>query len=257
MNIVAILLGIVMIILVYVLYKYFTNTASTLNSYVNLNATQPAITNIGNPTSVSYAYGIWVYVNSYNTSSTGNAPKVIFSRAQNIALYLDANTPTLKCDVYMSNAKWLSETQNGGTPITITNNFPLQKWVYVTISMDGPFLDAYLDGKLVVSNNLQNNGIIPKIPPDAVATTLTGVPTSGAGQNIYVGSGGTGPSAIANNRPWDAYAAKFQRWTSALAPNEVWSAYLGGNGLSASTTSYGVNMSVLKNNITQGTYQLI
>lgn len=253
MNIVAILLGIVIIILVYVLYSYFTSTASTLTSYINLNSTHPAITNITNPNSTRYAYGIWIYINSYNGKN-----KIVFSRDSNIVVYLDQTTPTLKCDIWMSNGKWLSR-QTNGLPIKITDNFPIQRWTYITISVDGQFVDSYLDGKLVVSNNVaMTDGTIPQIPPDATTTSVVGsVVTSATAKDVYVGSGGSLSAPITNTGTWDAYAAKFQRWANALSPSEVWNAYLGGNGLYGNMiTNYGVNMTILKDNISQGTYQL-
>lgn len=234
MNSVVIVLGIILIILVYVLYKYFTVSATTLLPSADLKVSVPPITSINSPMNVSYAYGVWIYVNTWDTT----APKTIFSRENNIKLYLDSNSPTLKCDIAMSGGAAAMTT-------TLTDNFPLQRWTYIIVSLDNQFLDCYLDGKLVVSNRLRNVNNIPAVPPDV---TVAG--TSVTGKSIYLG----------NNpfRPFDAYIAKFNRWTSPVDPQTAWNAYLEGNGRSTSTlNSYGVNLTVLQNNIAKDTYALL
>lgn len=259
MNTVAIFLVIVIFVLLFILYKYFSVNASNLTKYADLNITNPTISNIQNATSTNYAYGVWVYVNSFNNSS--GKYKVIFHRDQNIVLYLDKTSPTLYCDIYLDNNNWYSKN-TGATKITITNNFPVQKWTYVTLSVDGTFLDAYLDGKLVVSKKVTYTTTsapiatyIPKTPP----TAITGGTQSG--KNIDIGNASNPTFATSSTEiasTWDAYLANFQRWTSSLAPGEVWASYMNGNGQSGNWfTSYGVNMTVLQNNITQGTYTLI
>ena len=40
-----------------------------------------------------------------------------------------------------------------GTPILITNNFPLQKWTNVIVSFENQTLDVYIDGKLILSTS--------------------------------------------------------------------------------------------------------
>ena len=258
MNTVAIFLVIVIFVLIYILYKYFSVNASNLTKYADLNISNPAITNIQNATSTNYAYGVWVYVNNFNSNPQY---KVLFHRDQNIVLYLDKTSPTLYCDVFLDNGQWYSRNP-GATKITITNNFPVQKWTYVTLSVDGTFLDAYLDGKLVVSKKVTytnpstpSTTSIPKTPP----TAITGGTTNG--RNIEIGGNITNPSFASSSEiasSWDAYLANLQRWTTSLAPGEVWASYMNGNGQSGNWfTSYGVNMTVLQNNITQGTYTLI
>ena len=85
MNPVLIILGIVIAILIYVLYRYFTIKSSTIQSSASLKTTVTQITNIESPTNTRYTYGIWIYVNSWDI----NANKTIFSRKDNLKLYLD------------------------------------------------------------------------------------------------------------------------------------------------------------------------
>ena len=235
MNTTVIILGLVLVILVYVLYKYFTVTATTLVPSASLDKSIDPMKSIVGPRNVNYAYGIWLYVNSWDP----NAKKNIFHREQNIELFLDPSSPTLKCNIYTS--------ATAKQTVTITDNFPLQKWTCILISMDGPFLDGYLDGKLVVSNKIGSPG--PLQPPDQPS----GNDTNGA---IYLGNSG---GAYTSTTPFDAYVTKFNRWTTSLDPQTVWNEYLTGNGKNSflgMSSTYGVNMTFLQDNVKQGTYAL-
>lgn len=232
MNVVAIILAIVVILLFYILYRYFTVSATELTSTASLLETSPSITLVNNPTSTRYTYGIWIYVNSWDTS----AEKTIFKRNNNIHLYFDRSSPTLKCEMSMSNS---------GAPVImeITDNFPLQKWVHIVTSIDNQYLDAYLDGKLIRSARIytqpeaaveadQANGVqaIPAIPES--------MPVQPGMDTVNIGSG------------YDAYISNFNHWASPLDPQTVWSVYKEGNGQSNMKnfmSSYGVDLSITSN----------
>lgn len=142
MNWVVISLAIIILILFYILYSYYTNTATTISQFVNLNASQPAIKTLSNSASSNYAYGIWVYVNNLNSNTNINE-NTILERNGNIKLTLDVKKPALYCTI-----------QDGtptGSKTTVTPNFPLQKWVQIIVSVDGQFVDYYLNGKLIKS----------------------------------------------------------------------------------------------------------
>ena len=222
MNTVAIILAIVVVLLFYILYKYFMLKSTELTTSASLNATNPAIPITNSPSSLRYAYGIWIYVNSLNTGVS----KTIFSRDKNIKLYLESTAPVLKCDI----------TMNGGATKTleITDNFPLQKWAHVVVSVDNQYVDAYLDGKLIKSGRMvdgQNSPATPTTP------------------SMIIGGGTT----------FDAYVSKFQHWTEPIDPQSVWSEYMSGNGqarLTSFISSYGIYLSIIKDNIEQSKYSL-
>lgn len=227
MNYTTVILFVVIIILVYILYKYFTTSVSTLSTSASLKVSNPTITKLTNPTATRYAYGIWVFVNTWDTSNT----KTIFSRDKNIKVYLDTNTPTLYCDMTLSDGSIQK--------IVITTNFPIQKWTYITINVDGQFVDCYLDGKLVVSTKLTN---VAMTPGDS------GGPN---GAPIVLGNTGGG---------FDAFVAGFQNWATPVGPQEVWNAYMAGSqsgySLSKLFGSYNVDISLLKNNVQQTKFSI-
>lgn len=233
MTPVTIILSIIIIALVYVLYAYLTGTVTSLKPSATLNTVVPPITMVEGARNTRYGYSIWVYVNTWDN----NSPKTFFSRADNIKLYLDNTSPTLKVDLAMNEKDTAGNTQY--ETMVVTNNFPLQKWVSIAVSVDNQFMDVYLDGKLVKSqrfykNNNTASGIFPLVPPDSAIAPV----------NL-----GNSPFA-----KFDAFIAEFKRWTAPIDPESAWENYLAGNGtngISRAFSSYGIDVAVLKNNVEQ------
>jgi hypothetical protein len=233
MDTVVIILGtIVVVLVIYLIYaKYFAGV-STLLKQVSLTTRPPSIvaTSIQKGDSTRFAYGIWVYINQWTPGQ-----KLIFARGSEIAVYLDTEAklicilnPTKIPDGIAPDA----DKPNGNTDekkqktITVSNNFPLQKWVYITVSVDNTIADIYLEGKMVKSVP------IPQVSPDA-------------DKEIVFGGN------------YQAYISQFQRWTTEIDPQTVWSTYMkssGGNGVSMG--NYNVNLSLLKDNAVASNFSL-
>lgn len=224
MNLSYIILGVIIIILLYGLYvNYFTTNKTSLSTQTSLNtAAIPGITITDAPTTSRYAYGIWVYVNTWNNNNI----KPLFSRPGQISVYLDNTTPTLYCDISQNCTNNNTPTQK----MSITQNFPIQKWTYITVNVDNKFVDMYLDGKLVKSIQMTCTQTTP--PKDAL---------------MFLGGG------QAN----DILVSRFHRWSVPLSPQDVWSEYMKGNGISKTMSTYGVRMSVLKDSVEQTNIKLL
>jgi len=225
MNNLVLFLGIILIVLIYILYMYFTMNSTTLFSSEKLYGTKKMVEITSKPTSTRYAYGIWIYVNEWNPSIT----KVIFDRENNVKLYLDEASPTLKCDIAMSASD--PETVN------ITDNFPLQKWTHIIVNADNQYFDFYLDGKLVKSVRAHAANSSPKQPGD---------------NKVQM--------ALGDNKNFDAHVTRFYHWNQPIDPHTAWKTYMAGNGQSTITNSvgsYGVNLHVLKDNIEYTKFQLL
>lgn len=221
MNYTIIILGIIIVFLVYYLYVNYITASKTILKSVNLNSANPDITLVDKAQNVSYGYGAWLYINSWDQ----NKSKVIFSRSNNISLYLDKSRPVLKCDISLNSTGTTNQT------VVITENFPLQKWVYVIVSVDGgtgngTIVDCYINGKLVKSSKLTSDAKHPGSATDA-------------------------PIKIGAGTLWDAVLAKFTRFTTPVDPQTAWDNYLSGNGSSGlfNFGSFSANLAVLKNNI--------
>lgn len=220
MNWLIILLIVLIVIILF--YSYFKNWVlgiTTVTTQTSLMNTTPPVlaSKFTNPNSTRYAYGIWYYLNTLNTIDANVDEKIIFSRTNDIKLYLDNNTASLYCELYST---------LGDNVILVTSNFPLQKWVYITVVVDNTIADIYLDGKLVKSVQIY------QVNPDKTS-------------NLNFGSG------------YDAYISKFQRWATPLDPQTIWSTYLSGNGSSTiGTNNYHMNVSLLKDDVPQKTITL-
>ena len=223
METTTIVLAIIVIILVYVLYAYFVSKSSVISKSASLKeGNNSPITTINSGQSTRYAYGIWTYVNTWDSTRE----KTIFSRDNNIRLYLAANKPSLYCTITcVGNDGSSLENQN----LLITDNFAVQKWVYIVISSDNTVVDAYIDGKLVNSTKLPSSPNQPGTAKDAP---------------IIYGSG------------WDCYVAGFQNWANPIGPQEAWDNYLSGNGSSMSQFfgNYSFNLGIMKDNVEQSSY---
>jgi hypothetical protein len=214
MDTIVIVLIVIIIILLYSLY-YFSKKSSgnVKDKLYNLNNGNSSISSseLTRPNSYRFSYCAWVYVNTWNKNSN----KLIYYSGDSInpiiSLTLGTTSPDLKAIV------------RGNSSITITNNFPIQKWVHLVISVDSNVADCYLDGKLVVSRQL--------------ATT----PTMPAAYSINFGN-------------FDAYLTGFEYISKPLNPQEVWSKYMAGNGYSGG--KYGIDLSIKKDDlvISQITY---
>ena len=220
-----IVLGIIVVVLIYVLYVFFINKSSVISKSASLKeGNNTPITAINSAQSTRYAYGIWVYVNTWDSTRE----KTIFSRKDNIRLYLGADEPNLYCGITCISKDGSSLDEQ---KILITDNFSIQKWVYINISSDNSIIDAYLDGKLVNSTKLVTSPNQPADPKTAP---------------IVYGSG------------WDCYVAGLQNWANPIGPQEAWDNYMDGNSnaLSRFFGSYSLNFAVNKDNVQQSSYTI-
>lgn len=207
MNPLIIVLGIVIIVFLYYIIKYYYYNTKSLAAKIYLKDSPADISSniIINPNSVLYTFGTWVYVNNFSTStllSYKNPTETLFS------LKLDTSTPKLTAEI---------KGTTGLNRSIITNNFPIQKWVHVLVSVDTLYADCYLDGKLVISKKLDYQ--------------ITNSPISTPGISFGQLTGTTKP---------DIYLAKVTRWDHPLDPQSVFTEYSAGNGLNNSDLSVGL-----------------
>lgn len=237
MNITIIILGVVVLLLLYVLYVNFTSTGTSLSTATSLKITNADIAVTASPQTYRYAYGVWLYVNSWDNT----AFKPIFSRplsttntASQIYLYLDAKTTTLFFNVACA-------TGYNGSDVIVTDNFPLQKWVYFTVSVDNQYIDLYLDGKLVKSIKIS---CMAAAPGDATTPIKLGS-MNVANANVSQAS--------------DIFLAKLIRWTNPLNPQDVWNNYMAGNGgnvFSNLMSKYGLNVAFTSGGVETSKFKL-
>ena len=255
MNPALIILGVVIVLIIYLYFFYSTNE-TILSDKLDLTLAQPdiAIANIVEPESAVYSYEFWVYVGKY----VGGTPQTLFYRESdkynatcltgtftntavlinNIGVYIDGASPTLKIDYVKNNAQIIlpASSCNGarqanekGT-IDVTDNFPVQSWVHVIVSVSTNYIDTYVNGKLTKSIK-ETDGIY--LPSSSLPIKF----------------------GVCNS----TILAKFTRTTKATDPQTAWDKYSAGNGenqFSKYLGTLGMDVSLKKDNIEYSKFNL-
>ena len=208
------------VVLVVVLYYFFNSGGTTvLSNKIDLSTDQVAVSKeqIPDPASAKYSYEMWLYVYNFD-----GQPKYIISRdsksdpaKKNIGIKLDGSVPKLSLE-YTANTSGTGVIKT----IPITDNFPLQTWVHVIVSVDGTFIDIYMNGKLVKSIS---DPYIEK-PSDV---------------------------SVINYGKMSCYLAKLSKTSTPTDPQTAWDKYSAGNGenpMSKYLSSFGLSMTLKKNN---------
>ena len=189
-----ILLIVAVVILIYIIFFVMTGTQSIMKK-TDLAVAQPPMpaSELVSPEASTYSYSMWVYV--YGPKEQIGANKYIISRAaasgtnKNIGLRIDATKPALILEYTAASS---SKT------IQISDDFPLQTWVHLIVSVQGQYIDCYMNGKLIKSIK------------DTVDTP-------------------SGSTDLEYGR-FPAYLAKLERTTKATDPQTAWDEYTKGNG---------------------------
>lgn len=218
-----ILLLVIIIVLAYLIYRYYTQTKQTLTKSIYLN--DPAATNslieankVSNPKSANFSISYWIYVNSWNSNSQKN----VFScnpANSYLSMYFDETKPVLYTKITTGCKLNVPTTET----IKVTDNFPLQKWVYVILSVNNQFIDMYLDGRLINSYKLQNSDFYLTCSNDK--------------WSIQMGQG------------FDAYIHNFVRDTKEMNPQTAMSNYYSTAPKTANSSffgNYNMNIDILK-----------
>ena len=254
MNPALIILGVVIVLIIYLYFFYSTNE-TILSDKLDLSSKQPdiAIANIVEPESAVYSYEFWVYVGKYGgakqelfyrdsdkftsgdcvagTAQSGSGNNIVPatqasypSITKNIGVYIDGASPTLKIDYVKNDSSFTKGT------IVVTDNFPVQSWVHVIVSVSTNYIDTYVNGKLTKSIK-ETDGIY--LPSSSLPITF-----------------GKCDSTI---------LAKFTRTTKATDPQTAWDKYSAGNGdsqLSKYLGTLGMDVSLKKDNIEYSKFNL-
>lgn len=221
MDLSLVILGIVLVIVLY----YFLNKGSSevLSNKLDLSTPQTAvdIKNITEPGSRKYSIEMWMYVYSVDGSQ-----KTVISRASsadatknNIAIKIDGASPKLILEYTATSTSGTTSTTSQKS-VVITDNFPLQTWVHLIVSVDDKYIDVYMNGKLIKS----------------IQATDIDAPSS---------------TAPINYGTLNCYLAKMARTTSPTDPKTAWDKYSAGNGenpMAKYLSSFGLSMTLQKNN---------
>ena len=218
MNYTLVIMGVILVIIVYILYKVIDEKGRTISGKMDLNKGASAVNvkNTGKADSTRYYIGAWLYVNKVTTDTN------IFKINQGVNDFL---TLQLTSSAVL---KYIAKTDSSTATHVIMDNFPLQKWVYVVISVDNTVVDLYIDGKLIRSHKVDD---IKQIDENS---------------DIVFGQ-------------LDAFIAKMEREPKPMDPSYAWSKYMEGNGgnyFSRMLANYGGTLTLTKNDMDVREFQL-
>lgn len=207
-----ILLATILIVVIAYMISTAISSTTSISKEVDMKDKTADISasSLTRPDATRYTYNVWLYMDK---PIAGSAP--IFSRTSDLGLFINGNTSTLSLQLYRKNA---------ASTYQITNNFPLQKWVFVTVSVDNSTIDMYLDGKLVKS-------VIDVSDANSHAPDGTSPITFGVLPGTYM--------------------MKFSRVLAPSDPQTTWGLYMEGSGSIRGNLvkRYNVNLSVMKDNV--------
>ena len=221
MNSKLVLAVIVILLLLYVIFKALTTTYTTLGTMQKwTNKTTLTGGNLPNNFKANSSISIWFYikewVNGANVVSFFETASASATN-KNFGIRLKANTNTII----------ITPKKSGATDCEISD-FPLQKWVNLIVSFNGSAMDVYVDGKLVKSCVVNTGSDISK--------TLS----------IVLGE----DPATANNKDV-GFITNVKLKTTSIAPQEAWDIYsqgFGGSPWSDLLNKYKVKLSFIVDN---------
>ena len=231
MNYTLIGLGVILCVIIYMMFRFISEQGKTVTSIVTLdrNTTNPDVpfTSLSSPTSSRYFLSFWInVVDAPSSNSETTLFKIVNPASTDIVTVSLTSTSELKYS--------MAEQNNGGTKShTIMTNFPLQKWVYVILSVDGKTIDLYIDGKMIRSENLVN------------------LPVTTTKDSKFVFTNAASTAVV--------HMAKFERNPTAVDPSTAWSNYIAGNGgnyFSNLFSSYGATFTLTKDNLDVNKFSL-
>lgn len=222
MNYTFIILGIILLVIIFILYKVFTEKKTKIESSKTLSANTHYYNDLKNPGSPKYYIGIWLYIRSLPSSGV---TKCIYDIKESgntvLGLYLDDNAKLLY--------KYRDNNSNEDKQQPIMDGFPLQRWTHVILSVDSnKLIDTYVDGKLMMSHN------VSLTQPNATSELRE--------------SGGTLDSTM------QVEIAGFERVPTTMNPQTAWKKYLAGNGGNAFTRffkTWGISLVLTKDDVDQ------
>lgn len=220
MNYLIIILAIIIILLLYYIYVIFS-AVPRVGNRIDLTKAPVIIkpTAITNPYSVNYTMSVWVYI--HNFSQNNKIERFIMygdsnnKDAQSLwSLRMDPKTPTLFCDI---------KTNSSSNPViksfTLTQNFPIQKWVHVVTVVSYGSIECYLNGAFVLTQSI-DGGVYQPAPPSNPENSAT----------FSFGALGTTSSIGVRNEGSPVVLNLVSRWDYRLSAGDVYNNYLSGNG---------------------------
>ena len=235
MNLLTVFIFVLIIVLIYAVYKLLTKTTTTVSGFSD--ASKQLVVS-GQKSNANYS--VWIYVDAWkNTAAANQYKKNILTRTGTVNLASSTGTAPIYL-LHLDNANnWLHlRIALTGTPTTYQTctikNIKLQKWVNITMSIYGNTVDLYLDGKLVKT------------------CVLTAMPVGTLNTDLYVG-GSMITTGTLGDGDLVGYISNVLYKNDYFTPEDAWDIYsagYGGAGMFDFANRYKLNFSITKENQT-------
>ena len=220
MNSKLVLAIIIILLLLYVIFKALTTNYTTLGTMQKwTNKTTLTGGNLPNSFKANTSISVWFYIKEWvggtNVVKFHDTPGATGTPIFSVNLKNDTNTIVIKPKATNATDCEISE-------------FPLQKWVNLIISFNGSAMDVYVDGKLVKS-------CVVNVGSDLAKT-----------QSIVLGED---PTTISNKDV--GFITNVKLKSTPIAPQEAWDIYsqgFGGSPWSDLLNKYKVKLSFIVDN---------
>ena len=212
MNSKLVLAVIVILLLLYVIFKALTTNYTTLGTMQKwTNKTTLTGGTLPNSFKANSAISVWFYIkdwaNSANVVKFFNNGTATGTPIFSVSLKNDTNTITIK-------------PKGSGDTVCDISDFPLQKWVNLIISFNGTAMDVYVDGKLVKSCVVNMGSDIAKTQSIVLGEDTTRVNSVDVG---FITNVKLKMTPIAPQEAWDIYSQGFggSPWSDLLNKYKV------------------------------------
>jgi hypothetical protein len=211
MNAKLVLAVVIILLLLYVIFKALTTTYTSLGTMQKWeNQTTLQGSNLPSNFKANSAISIWFYIKKWSDTA-----KVIHFKKVGATIFqvqLKESTNTIQ--IFPQ-----SDTSTLGKDCNISD-FPLQKWVNLIISFNGSAMDVYVDGKLVKSCVVDGGSKLGETTSIVLGDETKKPPTHDVGfiTNVKLKS-----TPIAPQEAWDIYSQGFggSPWSDILNKYKV------------------------------------
>ena len=211
MNAKLVLAVVVILLLLYVIFKALTTTYTSLGTMQKWeNETTLQGSNLPSNFKANTAISVWFYIKKWSDSA-----KVIhFKKVDQIIFQVQFKIGMNTIQIF---------PRSGGTVIgedCEISDFPLQKWVNLIISFNGSAMDVYVDGKLVKSCVVDGGSKLSDTTSIVLGDETKKPPNDDVGfiTNVKLKS-----TPIAPQEAWDIYSQGFggSPWSDILNKYKV------------------------------------
>lgn len=234
MSLVGTIVGVIVTLAVlYIILSYYYLKTAKLTDLKDGNEVEEILAADipGDSNSSNYTYSIWFNVDDW--SYRFGMPKTMLSKTSN-----DDILTKIVLDDVLNNIKVIigCHIENGSGVIEhecVVENFPIQRWTNLTISVFGRTLDMYIDGKLVRT------------------CMLPGIAKTSATDSIYITPDGGFKGKTSNCKYWDNSSNPQQVYD---IYKEGYTGFAFGSALGM-VNKYGLKLSFMENDKEKTSYE--